>query len=121
MIMFESKNQELVSRSRFLRRMVLSLALSGALITLGLVVGTLGYHHFARLDWMDAFLNASMILTGMGPVGVLTTTGAKLFASLFALFSGLVFISAVTIIVAPVLHRLLHKFHLDDDDFKGGN
>jgi len=98
----------------------LSLALSGAVIAVGLGFGTLGYHLIAKLDWTDAFLEASMILTGMGPVGVLTTPGAKIFASLFALFSGLIFISAVTIMVAPVLHRLLHKFHLDDDDFKDG-
>ena len=119
--MFESKSEELISRSRFLRRMALSLALSGALIMFGLAVGTVGYHVIAKLDWVDAFLNASMILTGMGPVGTLTSTGAKIFASLFALFSGLVFISAVTIIVAPVLHRLLHKFHVDEEDFKEGN
>ncbi len=119
--MFESKSEELVSPSRFLRRIALSLALSGALIAVGLAVGTLGYHLIAQLDWPDAFLEASMILTGMGPVGPLATNRAKLFAALFALFSGLIFISAVTIIVAPWLHRLLHKFHLDDDDFKEGN
>ena len=119
--MFESKSDELVSRSRFLRRMALSLALSGSVILVGLVVGTVGYHLIAKLDWTDSFLEASMILTGMGPVGALTTTGAKIFASLFALFSGLIFLSAVTITVAPVLHRLLHKFHLDDEDFKDGN
>jgi hypothetical protein len=119
--MFESKSEKILSRSRFLRRLALSLALSGAVIVFGLAVGTLGYHTIAKRQWVDAFLEASMILTGMGPVGTLTTTAAKLFASFFALFSGLIFISAVTITVAPVLHRLLHKFHLDDDDFKDGN
>src|SRR5437899_11929198 len=116
--MFESKHEELVSRSRFFRRMALSLSLSAAIVGAGLAVGVVGYHWIAKLDWVAAFLNASMILTGMGPVVTLTTTGAKIFASLFALFSGIIFISAVTILIAPLLHRLMHKFHVADEDFK---
>src|SRR5262245_4417178 len=119
--MFESKREKLVSRSRFWRRLALSLALSGAVIATGQAIGTLGYHVIAKLDWIDAFLEASMILTGMGPVAKLTTNGAKVFAAIFALFSGLIFLVAVTITVAPVLHRLLHKFHLDGKDFKERN
>ena len=119
--MFESKRDSLVSRSRFVRRMAFSIIFSAGLIVFGLGVGTLGYHLTAKLEWTDAFLEASMILTGMGPVGALTTNGAKIFAALFALFTGLIFLSAVSIVVAPVFHRLLHKFHLDDDDFKEGD
>ena len=80
------------------------------------MIGILGYHYIARLSWIDALLNASMILTGMGPVATLTDTPSKLFASAYALFSGVVFLSAVSIVLAPVFHRILHKFHLDEED-----
>ena|ERR1041385_2537360 len=116
--MFESKREELASRARFLRRMAVSLSLSAAIIAVGLAVGVVGYHWIAKLDWTDAFLEASMILTGMGAVATLSTTQSKIFAALFALFSGIVFISAVTILVAPLFHRLMHKFHVADEDFK---
>ncbi len=85
-------------------------------------VGVLGYHVFAGLSWLDALLNASMILTGMGPVDPMKTTAAKLFASFYALFSGVAFISIIGVLLAPVVHRFLHRFHLElasdvpDDD-----
>jgi hypothetical protein len=75
----------------------------------------MGYHSFARLGWIDSILNASMILTGMGPVDPMTTTAAKLFASAYALFSGVVFLSAMGIILTPIFHRVLHAFHMDED------
>src|SRR5437867_596271 len=116
--MFESKTQRVVSRSRFIRRVGLSLALAVAVLAFGLSVGVLGYHVIAGLDWIDSLLNASMILTGMGPVDVLKTSSAKIFASFYALFSGVVFISVMAITITPIVHRILHKFHVDEDDFK---
>jgi len=85
---------------------------------IALLIGILGYHYIAGFDWIDSLLNASMILTGMGPVGPLTTTAAKIFASAYALFSGLVFISVIGVVLAPVMHRVLHKFHIDERDLK---
>lgn len=80
-----------------------------------LLLGTVGYHVFAGLTWLDAELNAAMILTGMGPVDPLRDPGAKVFASLYALFSGVVFLTSMGIVLAPVFHRVVHKFHLDED------
>ena len=83
-----------------------------------LAIGTAGYHHFAGFGWVDSLLNASMILTGMGPVGTLATTQAKLFASAYALFSGLIFLTLILTLLTPVVHRVLHTFHLDEEDLK---
>jgi hypothetical protein len=80
----------------------------------------LGYHFVARLSWIDSLLNASMILTGMGPVDPLQTVGAKLFASCYALFSGIVFITTAGILLGPLVHRLLHKFHLEIEPERTG-
>ena len=86
-----------------------------ALCILGfsLGLGIAGYHYLGGLNWIDALLNASMILTGMGPVDVLRGNAAKLFASFYALFSGIVFLGVASILVAPFAHRFLHKFHLE--------
>jgi len=119
--MFESKTEQLIPLPKFARRVVLSLALAGAVLALGLSLGVLGYHFIAGFRWMDALLEASMILTGMGPVGALNSTAAKVFASLYALFSGVVFLSVMAITITPVVHRILHKFHVDDEDIKGNN
>lgn len=78
-----------------------------------LALGVLGYHALAGLSWLDALVNASMILTGMGPVNEMTTVGAKLFASFYALFSGVAFLTIVAVLLAPAVHRFLHRFHLD--------
>ncbi len=89
------------------------------LLILGvLCIGIAGYHWFAGLNWVDALLNASMILAGMGQVDPLTNTGAKIFASVYALFSGLVFIAVMGILFAPMAHRLLHSFHMEDENLK---
>jgi hypothetical protein len=85
-----------------------------ALVGCALSIGVVGYHWIAGLPWIDALLNASMILGGMGPVDALHSDGAKLFASAYALFSGVVFISAIGVFVAPAVHRFLHKFHLEE-------
>ena len=114
--MFERKHQPLISPRRFWRRFVRCLGLATALVAVALGIGTLGYHHFAGFGWVDSLLNAAMILTGMGPVGTLTTRGAKLFATAYALFSGLVVLTILVTVLSPLVHRLLHRFHLEDED-----
>ncbi len=116
--MFESRHQPLLPRRLFVRRLLWSLAFAGAILAGALGLGILGYHFYAGLSWIDAFLNASMILTGMGPVDILTTVSAKLFAGFYALFSGVVFLSVMAVALAPIFHRMLHKFHLGEEDFK---
>jgi hypothetical protein len=93
--------------------MVNSVAMASLLVLAALSIGVSGYHWIAGFDWIDSLLEASMILGGMGPVNQLTTTGAKIFASAYALFSGLMFIGVMGIVLAPVAHRLLHTFHID--------
>jgi hypothetical protein len=116
--MFERKHEKLASQPVFIRRMVASVLMAGALILVALSIGILGYRYIAGYEWIDALLEASMILGGMGPINSLATTGAKLFASGYALFSGLVFIAIMGIVLAPVTHRMLHKFHVDEDDLE---
>jgi len=84
---------------------------AGALIAFSLAVGMVGYHLFAGSEWVDAFLNAAMLLGGMGPVGTLDTTGAKIFAGIFALYAGLVFLVVTALVLSPVFHHALHRFH----------
>ncbi|MGZ8171900.1 MULTISPECIES: hypothetical protein [Methylobacter] len=116
--MFERRYEKLAPISVFVRRMAASVAMAGILIAVALSIGVIGYHWIAGFDWVDSLLEASMILGGMGPVNSLATTGAKMFASGYALFSGLVFIAIMGIVLAPVTHRMLHKFHIDEDDLK---
>ena len=112
--MFERKTEKLVPLPTFVRRVALSLLLTLVVLGAALSVGVLGYHRIAGLSWIDSVLNASMILTGMGPVAAMTTTSSKLFASAYAMFSGVVFLSSIGLVLAPLFHRILHKFHLDD-------
>ena len=114
--MYEHKSEKLLPWPRFLRRLSFSIALSLGIVTCGLLIGVLGYRYIAKLGWIDALLNAAMILTGMGPVAPMNDTPAKLFATLYALFSGVIFLSGVGIVVSPIFHRLLHKFHVEDRD-----
>ena len=116
--MFESKRERLLPWPRFLRRMLGALAMAALVLAAALALGVLGYRFLAGLGWLDALLNASMILTGMGPVAPLTTPAAKIFASLYALFSGLVFITVIAVALAPWVHRFLHRFHIDEADLK---
>ncbi len=109
---FESKHQPLLPRRQFVRRLARNFAAAGLLIGVSLVGGMMGYHAFEGMDWIDAFANASMILSGMGPLSPLQTWAGKLFAGLYALYSGLVLIAATGIIFAPIVHRLLHRFHV---------
>ena len=102
----------------FYHRFLLALALAGGMIGCSLSLGILGYHFIAGLRWVDALLDASMILSGMGPVSPLTSDSAKVFASVYALFSGVVFISSTGVLLSPVFHRVLHRFHIEEKDLK---
>jgi hypothetical protein len=112
---FERKHEGLLPRKAFFVRVARTAAVVGAVIGVGLGIGMIGYHLLAGLDWIDSLLNASMILTGMGPVNPLPTASAKLFASAYALFSGVLFLSAVGALLAPFVHRSMHKFHLEEE------
>ena len=98
---------------QFLLKFLWGVVISGLVIAVSLSVGAAGYHQFEELPWLDAYLNASMILTGMGPVNPVRTEAGKLFAIGYSLFSGVVFLSACALLFAPVVHRFLHRFHLD--------
>jgi hypothetical protein len=113
---FESRHEPILPARIFIRRMLVCLGLALAIMAGALGIGVAGYHFIARLPWIDALLNASMILTGMGPVDVLRSNAAKVFASLYALFSGVVFISLMGLLLSPIAHRVLHKFHVSDED-----
>lgn len=95
------------------RRLLRNAVVVAALIAIALFVGALGYHELEDLGWLDATLNAAMILTGMGPVATLDNDGAKIFATIYALYSGVAFLTFVAVLFAPVVQRFLHKFHLD--------
>lgn len=100
-------------RQQFLRRLVRSALAGLAVVVVSLAAGMLGYHGFEGLPWLDAFLNASMILAGMGPVDTLHTTGGKLFAGCYAIYSGIALLTSVGLMFAPLVHRFLHRFHLE--------
>jgi hypothetical protein len=110
----ESKNQPLLGRRAFAERLALSFGAASVFIGVSLLAGMFGYHFLESLAWIDAFANASMILSGMGPLDAPKTWGGKLFAGLYALYSGLAVILAAGILFTPVVHRLLHKFNLED-------
>jgi hypothetical protein len=112
---YESKHQPLLSRQAFARRLARNFAAAMVLIGVSLLGGMIGYHYLEGMAWIDAFANASMILSGMGPLGTLQTWDGKLFAGLYALYSGLALVLATGIVFAPVVHRMLHQFHLEDD------
>jgi hypothetical protein len=113
--MFEHRRHGLLPWPDFLRRAGRHLVWGLVIVTAAVGVGTAGYRATAGLPWIDAFLNASMILGGMGPVDRMDSTAAKLFAAFYALFSGLVFIGVMAIVLAPWAHRLMHVVHLDED------
>jgi hypothetical protein len=110
---YESRGQPILSRREFIRRMARSFVAASVLIGVSLAGGMLGYRYLEGMEWIDAFANASMILSGMGPLSPLQTWGGKLFAGCYALYSGLTLIVATGIILAPVVHRVLHRFHLE--------
>ena len=111
--MFERHDDPLISREAYLRRIARSGGVASTVVFAALFLGVTGYHWIEGLPWVDAILNAAMILGGMGPVAELRTTEGKLFAAAYALFSGLMFIVVAGIFFAPVIHRFLHGFHLE--------
>jgi hypothetical protein len=117
---YEKRIARPVSRTAFLRRLAQHLVVASMIVLGSLGAGMAGYRYFEGLGWRDAFLNAAMLLGGMGPVETPVTPGGKLFAGFYALDAGLVFIVAVGIIAAPVAHRQLHQFHWEDDDASRG-
>ncbi|MBC7939895.1 MAG: hypothetical protein H7Z19_09060 [Chitinophagaceae bacterium] len=114
--MYESRDNKPLTRQAFTKRLLVHLAAAVLLLTLSLSVGIWGYMQLENLPAMDAFLNAAMLLGGMGPVDPPATAGGKLFAGLYALYAGLLFIFSTVLICAPILHRVLHMFHADDQD-----
>lgn len=112
--MYEKKNQPLASKRLFLLRLTRNMFLILGLISFSLLLGVMGYHYLAKASWIDAFHNASMILSGMGPVINIDTEMGKIFSSFYALFSGLVFVTNVGVLLAPVMHRIMHSIHMDE-------
>lgn len=119
-MVYERKSEPLLTRREFAHRMLGHALIAAVIIAGALVLGILGYHFSEGISWIDALLEASMILSGMGPVHEPQHTVGKLFASGYALFSGVVFLGLAAVILAPVLHRVLHKFHLDEDEADRG-
>jgi hypothetical protein len=113
---YEHKSVPLLARAVFLRRLFLHVLAAVAVVLVSLGIGMAGYAYFEGLAWRDAFLNAAMLLGGMGPVETPQTNGGKLFAGCYALYAGLVFLVAIGIALAPVVHRVLHRFHMDESE-----
>ncbi len=114
--MFEHRRQPLLKPQEFLRRQLIYLLAAVGIISGSLVLGILGYHFLEGLSYIDSLLNSAMLLGGMGPVNELHTNAGKLFASFYALYSGIVFLVSVGVILAPLYHRFLHRFHLEIED-----
>ena len=115
---YHFKGRPLPTRARFALRLGRNFLIAGGVVFAALAMGVIGYHELENQSWIDALLNASMILGGMGPVDEIKTTGGKLFASFYALFSGVAFLTIVAVLMAPLVHRFLHRFHLElaDED-----
>ncbi len=117
--LFERKTDPVLSRGRFAGRMAGAFGVTLVIVVASLAMGMAGYHFVGGLSWIDALHNSAMILTGMGPVDPMRTTGGKLFATFYALYSGIAFLSMTAVLLAPIIHRGLHKFHLAEEDQEG--
>jgi membrane protein YdbS with pleckstrin-like domain len=115
-MIYERRHQPLAPSRVFLRRVVTMAIVAAALLAMALAIGMIGYRVLAHMRWIDALLNASMILGGMGPVDPLPNDKSKVFASAYALFAGVVFLVSIGVLVSPLVHRTLHRFHLDERD-----
>ncbi len=113
--MYESKTQKPLARGHFVKRLLLHLAAAFALLVVSLSIGISGYWYFENLPFLDGFINSAMLLGGMGPVNNPVTSGGKIFAGIYALYAGLVFIVTAALIFTPIVHRILHKFHWDSE------
>ncbi|MDQ0466143.1 hypothetical protein QO010_003936 [Caulobacter ginsengisoli] len=116
MIRYERKGEPLASRGVFLMRLVGNGVVSLIIIGVSVVGGMAGYHYTEHMSWLDAFANAAMIASGMGPLAPLETVAGKWFAGMYALYSGLVLVGASGLVLAPILHRVMHSLHVADDD-----
>jgi hypothetical protein len=116
--MYEHRQARPLSRGRFYRRVANHSAAAALVLAGSLLMGIVGYIYFESLGWLDAFLNAAMLLGGMGPVNAPKTPGGKLFAGMYALYAGLVFLIAAGVVFAPIAHRLLHRFHFEESGEK---
>ncbi len=114
--MFEHRAQPLLSPREFLVRQLIYLLVALGIVVVSLVLGMAGYHYLESLSWIDSLVNAAMLLGGMGPVNELHTSAGKLFASFYALYSGIIFLVVVGVIFAPLYHRFMHRFHLEMED-----
>ena len=114
--MYEPRHKPPITKSRFIRRIFFHAGISTFILAFSLILGILGYEHFEHLPWRDAFMNSAMLLGGMGPVNAPVTDDGKIFAGLYALYCGLVFLIVVAIILTPVVHRIMHRFHWDNDE-----
>lgn len=114
--MYEHRNQNVISSYHFYYRMFLHVLMAVGMIAISLLFGMVGYSYFENFGLVDSFLNASMILSGMGPASPLNTDGGKIFAGFYAIYSGLLFISIIAIIMIPIFHRILHKFHVESSN-----
>lgn len=114
--MYEHHRQPLASNKVFARRLALNALLGFLLLGFSLAIGMLGYHFLENLSWIDSLLNASMILGGMGPVNPLRTNAGKIFASFYAIYSGVILLASVGVLATPIFHRFLHRFHLVDEN-----
>ncbi len=112
----ESRWSPLAPFSVFAERVFRNFLVTMLIVAFSLTIGTLGYHYFGNVPWVDGLLNAAMILTGMGPVDKMETTGGKLFATFYALYSGLAFLTMIAVLIAPIYHRFLHRFHLASEE-----
>ncbi|CAN5330630.1 hypothetical protein BH10BAC1_BH10BAC1_12320 [soil metagenome] len=112
----ENKTEKVVPVKRFIIRLLRYSSYAGLLIIFSVGIGVLGYHHFAQLNWLDSFHMACLILTGMGPVAEMKSSGAKLFDSIYALYSGVAFLSICAVFFAPIVHRIMHILHVDDEE-----
>jgi hypothetical protein len=119
MFKFEHRRQPLLSRNAYLRRQAAAAGVALAVALISLAAGMIGYHVFEGLSWVDAFVNAAMLLGGMGPVTELHTTAGKIFAGGYAIYCGVVFLLVAAVLFAPIFHRILHRFHLEAADAEG--
>lgn len=110
--------KKLPHRIHYVNSLIKSFCVAMLMIAVSLIIGVVGYHYFFKISWLDSLVNASMILTGMGPVDKAESDGAKIFSSIYAIYSGVAFLTSVAVIFSPVVHRFLHQFHIDleDDD-----
>ena len=111
-----AQTKKLPHKKHFYNKLFKSIVIGSLFLFFSLAVGIIGYHYFFCLPWLDSLVNASMILTGMGPVNVAKTTGAKIFSSIYAIYSGVAFLTSVAVVFSPVIHRFLQQFRIDVEE-----